>query len=128
MSLRCKCALLLIVFELTLAINLMRRYAWPGNVRELDNVLQRAVLLSDADEIGPADLHLGRSAESIADSAPVALADIRFPFRSQPLSLEDIERLAVQQAHDACDGNVSEAARLLGVSRGALRHRLAKGK
>ncbi|MCB9852325.1 MAG: sigma-54-dependent Fis family transcriptional regulator [Phycisphaerales bacterium] len=107
---------------------LMRRYAWPGNIRELDNVLQRAVLLSDKDEIGPADLYLGGSSNAVETAAPAALADIRFPFRSQPFTLVDIERLAIQQALDACDGNVSEAARLLGISRGALRHRIAKEK
>ncbi len=110
------------------AAELMRRYTWPGNIRELDNVLQRAVLLSDKDEIDPADLHLGGSSATADTSAPAALTDIRFPFRSQPFTLEDIERIAVQQALDACDGNVSEAARLLGISRGALRHRIAKDK
>ncbi|HPF39320.1 MAG TPA: sigma-54 dependent transcriptional regulator [Phycisphaerae bacterium] len=107
---------------------LMRRYTWPGNVRELDNVLQRAVLLSDRNEIGPADLYLGGESSAATTAAPAALTDIRFPFRSQPFTLEDIERLAIQQALEACDGNVSEAARLLGVSRGALRHRLSKDK
>jgi len=98
----------------------MRRYVWPGNIRELDNVIQRAVLLSDGDEIGEADLNLSGG----NGMPPTALSDIRFPFGAQPFTLMDIEQLAARQAVEACDGNVSQAARLLGISRGALRHRL----
>lgn len=98
----------------------MRRYDWPGNIRELDNVLQRAVLLSDGDEIAENDLNLGATKSSL----PTSLDDIQFPFGAQPFSLTDIECLAARQAVQACNGNVSQAARLLGISRGALRHRL----
>lgn len=103
------------------AINRMRRYEWPGNIRELDNVVQRAVLLTDGDEITEADLNLNG-----AGRPPIALSEIRFPFGAQTFTLMDIECAAAQQAVEACDGNVSQAARLLGISRGALRHRLER--
>lgn len=103
------------------AADAIQRYDWPGNIRELDNVLQRAVLLTDDDAIHAEHLNLNQSALS----APAAgLNDIRFPFGRESFSLADVEQRVIDQAIDFCGGNISEAARMLGVSRGALRHRI----
>jgi len=115
------------------ALAAMRRYSWPGNVRELENVLQRAVLLQEGPKILSADLHL-HLGDLVPDSASPAAAvaqsaawgDLRFPFGREDCSLEAVERLLISQALEHCKGNISEAARLLGTSRGALRHRMEK--
>jgi DNA-binding NtrC family response regulator len=105
------------------AKELMRQYAWPGNVRELDNVLQRTVLLLENDEVDAGDLILSH-APSVSN--PATLGEIQFPFGREDCSLDAIEQRVITQAVDYCKGNVSEVARLLGISRGALRHRMEK--
>jgi DNA-binding NtrC family response regulator len=102
----------------------MRRYSWPGNVRELENVLQRAVLLREGDTISSEDLRLRH--EDTPTGQASKLADVRFPFEGRDCSLTAVERLLIVQAIEHCKGNISEAARLLGSSRGALRHRMER--
>jgi transcriptional regulator of acetoin/glycerol metabolism len=86
-------------------------HSWPGNVRELEHVIERASLLAAGDEIGPDDLALrGRQ-----DAAP----------RLEEMTLEQVERYLIERALAAQGGNVSEAARVLGLSRSALYRRLA---
>lgn len=101
----------------------IQHYSWPGNVRELDNVLQRAMLLSESDTIDLQDLNLTQ--QSI-DATSYSLETFRFPFDSESCTLIRVESLLLNQALDHCNGNVSEAARLLGMSRGTFRHRLEK--
>lgn len=101
----------------------MRRYPWPGNVRELDNVLQRAMLINERDTIEPADLNLS---QNDLGSGPVSLERFQFPFGVEECTLMRVEEMLVRQALEHCHGNVSEAARLLGMRRGTLRHRLEK--
>ncbi len=98
----------------------LQSYPWPGNVRELKNILGRAVLLSDSLFLEPQDLglslHVGSVAEEVSVSPPPS------PYAGK--TLEEVERGAVEAALASADGNVSEAARILGISRGALRNRL----
>ena len=101
----------------------MRRYSWPGNIRELDNVLQRAMLLQDSSTIERSDLNLSQA--DLA-AAPPGLDEIRFPFEKEDCSLARVEQRLLEQAIAFCNGNISEVARLLGVSRGSLRHRMEK--
>ncbi|MCG8405269.1 MAG: sigma-54 dependent transcriptional regulator [Phycisphaerales bacterium] len=101
----------------------MRRYPWPGNVRELDNVLQRAVLLQESGTIETADLNLSQAA---LDPQEVSMDDFRFPLGREDCTLASVERRLITQVIEYCNGNISEAARLLGLSRGALRHRMEK--
>jgi len=105
------------------AREVMRTYSWPGNVRELDNILQRAVLLQEGPVIEPGDLNLSQRA---IQSVPASMAELRFPFGRDDCSLDAIEQRLITQAVEYCNGNISEVARLLGVSRGALRHRMEK--
>jgi DNA-binding NtrC family response regulator len=88
-------------------------YAWPGNVRELDHAVERAVLMAQGDTIHAADLALRRST-----GAGPNLDD---------MSLEDVEALLVRKAM-ARHGNVTLAARALGLSRSALYRRLERYK
>lgn len=94
------------------------RYHWPGNVRELDHVIDRAVALSQNTTITPADLSL----------RPISDRSTARPMRrgSERKTLDDLEREAIQSALAETDGNVSEAARLLGIGREALRYRIQK--
>jgi len=95
-------------------------YAWPGNVRELRNVIERAVLLSGGDSLGPDDVVLGR-----AD--PTAVGDgARMVLPPAGLDLHDLENSLVRQALARAQNNQSQAARLLGLSRDAFRYRLEK--
>lgn len=105
------------------AVEALRRYAWPGNIRELDNVLQRAVLLCDEDVIAAEHLNLDQAALA---SPSASIGELRFPFGREAFTLADLEQRAIDQAIEFCEGNISEAARMLGVSRGALRHRIEK--
>jgi DNA-binding NtrC family response regulator len=93
------------------ALDALLAHPWPGNVRELDHAVERAVLMSSGATIRTGDLALKRAAE-----AP----------RLEDLSLEEVESLLVRKAMDRFGGNVSQAARALGVSRSALYRRLEK--
>jgi DNA-binding NtrC family response regulator len=95
------------------ALEALVRHPWPGNVRELDHVVERAVLLAQGDRIGPGDLAL-----AAADGD--ALADL------ERMTLADAEAWLVRRALDRAEGNVSIAARALGVSRSALYRRLER--
>lgn len=101
------------------ALAAIRGYPWPGNVRELAHVIERAVLLSDQPAIGPDLIVLpGRRRSGMqTDSAEDGVAD---------LTLDEVEQRLIRRALTASRGNVSEAARTLGLSREALRYRLQK--
>ena len=85
---------------------------WPGNVRELDHVVERAVLLAQGDTVLASDLSLRPAREGIS--------------RLEEMSLEDVERTLIQKALERFTGNVSEAAKFLGLSRSGLYRRLQK--
>jgi len=94
------------------AMEALLRHAWPGNVRELDHAVERAVLLAEGDSIRARDLALGGPTDGAA-----ALEE---------MSLEDVERILVQKALARAHGNVSDAAKALGLSRSALYRRLKR--
>jgi len=104
------------------AKRLLRTYPWPGNVRELANVIQRAVLLNDSPLLelpilGPDGDH--------AVVLP-ARSGFQIDFSRGDCTLVSIEKRVLQAALEHTGGNISEAARLVGLTRGALRHRLEK--
>ncbi|MDQ3428183.1 MAG: sigma-54-dependent Fis family transcriptional regulator, partial [Gemmatimonadota bacterium] len=82
---------------------------WPGNVRELDHTLERAVLLAQGTQVRAGDLGLRES------GAPAKLEE---------LPLDEVERLLIRKALERHAGNVSQAAKSLGLSRSALYRRL----
>ncbi len=92
-------------------------YSWPGNVRELQHVIERAVLLSRADEISIADLQLPET----VSATDASLGD---DFFAQ--SLEEVEHWYLQSMLERLDGNATRAAKVLGISRSALYRRLGK--
>jgi DNA-binding NtrC family response regulator len=104
------------------ALRAMTRYPWPGNVRELAHLIERAVLQSDGDEITP--VHLGLQA--VAPRLMGEGGDLRLDLSAGEFRLVDLERQLIQQALAMTGGNVTEAARKLGIGREALRYRMQK--
>ena len=93
----------------------LMRYAWPGNVRELQHAIERAVILSDASMLRPGDFMLQPQPEKKSELDEI-------------LNLEELEKRAIQLALKRCEGNVSQAAELLGVTRYALYRKMEKLK
>lgn len=101
----------------------MLAHRWPGNVRELRNVVEQAVLLAVSREIGPKDLMLPGAPVAI----PGQLTDLPSLLPNDKDSLLDkMEKEMLQQALSKSAGNVSKAARELGISRDTLRYRMEK--
>ncbi len=100
------------------AIRLMQGYAWPGNVRELKHQISRAVLLSRSHEVAVEDLALPQQ----SPSQPVIAAV------DQPagMTLDEAEKAMIEKALKQSGGNISEAARLLGITRMTIRYRMDK--
>ncbi len=90
------------------ALRTIERYSWPGNVRELENKIKRAVIMAEGTKITPDDLDIDVGTDS---GVPwVNLRQVR----------DEAERQAVERAMALCNGNVSQAAELLGISRPTL--------
>ena len=103
----------------------LTRYAWPGNVRELRNVLERAIILAPGSVLDPEHLPL-ELGEQPTRQADVASRPASISLPTEGLRLEEVERDLVRQALEATEGNQVRAARLLGISRDALRSRMKK--
>lgn len=111
------------------AQRILMEFHWPGNVRELENIIERAVALSTGDVIDVADIRLDLSptksgGTSLAASAMSAASAV--PFLPPGMTLEHFEDEMIREALRRANGNKSQAARLLGLSRNALRYRLSK--
>jgi DNA-binding NtrC family response regulator len=94
------------------ALEALLAHPWPGNVRELDHAVERAVLMTQANQVRAVDLGLRAAAE-----------DSR---RLDDMSLEEVESFLIKKALGRYDGNVSRAAEALGLSRSALYRRLQR--
>jgi DNA-binding NtrC family response regulator len=93
------------------AMQALLEHPWPGNIRELDHVVERAVLLAQGEQVRAIDLALRATASTGT--------------RADEVTLEEAERVLIQKALSRYDGNVSHAAKALGISRSALYRRLA---
>lgn len=89
-------------------------YHWPGNVRELENVLRQAVILSEGEQVTPAHLMIARSKQ--IDSIDRPSEERSFLLRT----LEETKQRAAEEALRYTGGNVSKAAKILGVSRNTI--------
>ncbi|HEX5831585.1 MAG TPA: sigma-54 dependent transcriptional regulator [Gemmatimonadaceae bacterium] len=92
------------------AMQALLDHPWPGNIRELDHAVERAVLLAQESTVRPGDLALRAAGQA--------------PSRLEDLTLEEAEKLIIQRALSRHGGNVSQAAKALGLSRSALYRRL----
>ncbi len=103
------------------AMDVLCRHHWPGNVRELKNAIERAVLLEDGTSLTPTYLPVLR-----ATAPAIEAPSTGFVLPSAGVSLERVEERLVRQAMDAAGGNQTKAAKLLDISRDALRYKLKK--
>jgi DNA-binding NtrC family response regulator len=94
------------------ALQLLLQYSWPGNVRELEHTMERAVLMCRTEQIQVGDLGLGSQRPQAQNL--------------EELSLEAVESMLIRKALQRFQGNVSQAAEALGLSRGALYRRMEK--
>jgi len=102
----------------------LTRYPWPGNVRELRNLMERVALLTRSSVVGPELLTAEGGMDDLAvDAAPTLGEDV---IQLDTMTLTQVEEAAIRRALERAEGNVAEAARLLGIGYGALRHRISK--
>jgi DNA-binding NtrC family response regulator len=94
------------------AMQSLLEHSWPGNVRELDHAVERAVLMAQGPTVKPTDLALRPTRDAGG--------------RLEDMSLEDVECFLIKKAMTRFDGNVSQAAKALGLSRSALYRRLQR--
>jgi two-component system, NtrC family, response regulator AtoC len=127
----------------------LRKHSWPGNVRELINVVQRVAMLGERPEIGALDLALPTGPRvkaqplngSAAHAAPVQPRAVEpepipapsrdedglvFDFEAGLHKAEDVERELIVQALKRTHGNVSKAAKLIGMQRSSFRYRIER--
>jgi transcriptional regulator with PAS, ATPase and Fis domain len=107
---------------------LLREYPWPGNVRELINVIERAVLLCKDAVIRKVDLPIEKRPDPHVISFSREYDDFVVNLPAGGVSLDVIEKKVIEATLAQTKGNVLKASKLLGVSRGALRYKLAKHK
>src|SRR6202140_2334288 len=93
-------------------------YHWPGNVRELENVIERSLVMAPGTQLDAADIKL--------ESAPRPRPQSEAHFLPEGLSLDQYEQDIIREALRRADGNKSQAARMLGLTRNALRYRLTQ--
>ncbi len=100
------------------AMEKLMGYHWPGNVRELENVIERSLVLCRGKQLDIEDIKL--------ENAPRPRAQNETHFLPEGMTLDQYEQELIREALRRADGNKSQAARLLGLTRNALRYRLTQ--
>jgi DNA-binding NtrC family response regulator len=101
------------------AIQKLMEYYWPGNVRELENVVERSIVLASGPVLEAGDIRL----DTAPRARPTAAGEHFVP---DGMTLDDYERSIIREALKRANGNKSQAARMLGLTRNALRYRLTQ--
>ena len=96
------------------ALTKLQKYQWPGNVRELQHAIERAVIMSDSDVLQPSDFFFSTSNKDIESMA----------FKN--LDLEEAEKAIIRKAINKNVGNMTQAAKELGLTRMSLYRRMKK--
>ena len=100
------------------AMQVLTSYHWPGNVRELENVIERSLVMSSGETLNAEDIRL--------DMAPRSRIPAMETFLPEGMTLEEFEQSIIREALKRANGNKSQAARILGLTRNALRYRLSQ--
>lgn len=101
-------------------VDVLSNYIFPGNVRELENLIERMVVLSDGKSLTSSDVpeYVGRPLK--------LLGNVKFELPAENISLDAVEREIIRYALEMQNGNQSQTARYLGVTRSALIYRMQK--
>jgi DNA-binding NtrC family response regulator len=102
------------------ALERLVSYHWPGNVRELENVIERSILLAKGPRVDADDIKIE---SGIGRARPAFSAEAFLP---EGMTLDQYEQSIIREALKRANGNKSQAARLLGLTRNALRYRLTQ--
>jgi DNA-binding NtrC family response regulator len=105
------------------AVDRLLEHSWPGNVRELENTIERSLVLASGETLQPGDIRI-EEARSTASVAGVQAQQA--PLLPEGETLEHWEQMMIREALRRSNGNKSQAARLLGLTRNALRYRLSQ--
>lgn len=97
------------------AMELLQRYPWPGNIRELQHAIERAIIMAEGEQLDSRDFFF-LSAKPASEKVQTSVT----------LNLDDMERSTIQRAIDKNGGNISKAAKELGLTRASLYRRLEK--
>ena len=109
------------------AWSLLRSHPWPGNVRELVNAIERAVLMCPDDAIDPEHFPIEPARDTPQHAAlRESGGELQLELPEGGARLDAIERAAIEETLRRTRGNISQAARMLGLSRGALRNKLTR--
>ena len=100
------------------AIRRLMQYHWPGNVRELQNVIERSIVLCSCETLEASDIKLETAPRARFQSSELSLPE--------GMTLDDYEQAIIRDALKRASGNKSQTARLLGLTRNALRYRLTQ--
>jgi len=103
------------------AVDRLLEYSWPGNVRELENTIERSLVLASGETLQAADMRI-EAARSVSAAAQSQTA----PLLPEGETLEHWEQMMIKEAMRRANGNKSQAARMLGLTRNALRYRLSQ--
>src|SRR5258707_9312477 len=106
-----------------LALIKLQSYSWPGNVRQLRAVIESAAVMSESDMLDADAIPLTGIVDGSAESASTTAAALDLP---PGLDMDDIETWAIHRALRQTSGNVSHAAKLLGMSRDTLHTKIKK--
>jgi len=101
------------------AIEKLMAYHWPGNVRELENVIERSLVMCGCEQLDAPDIRLEAAPRPRTQAGET-------PFVPDGMSLDQFEQEIIREALRRADGNKSQAARMLGLTRNALRYRLTQ--
>ncbi len=101
------------------AVQKLMSYHWPGHVRELENVIERSLVLGSGELLDAAEIKLDTNPQPRAASSGS-------PVLPEGMTLDQLEQEIIRDALERSHGNKSQAARLLGITRNALRYRLSQ--
>jgi DNA-binding NtrC family response regulator len=102
------------------AMERLMAHHWPGNVRELENVVERSILLANGPRVEADDIRIDTG---VGRARPATTTD---GFLPEGMTLDQYEQSLIREALKRANGNKSHAARLLGLTRNALRYRLTQ--
>jgi DNA-binding NtrC family response regulator len=99
------------------AMSRMQKHLWPGNIRELQHGIERAIIMSNSTVLQPEDFNFGTTGNMPKEDSPVSLEDY---------NLEDMEKILIRRVLKKYNGNITQAATALGLTRSSLYRRLEK--